>query len=76
MIAFIRENLEHDCPFAVSSPTGHKYEEADYENTLMHLRLVPATILTFQWDASISEEVTSVTTTYLKPEVMMLIQSL
>ncbi|KAI4468485.1 ubx-related [Holotrichia oblita] len=76
VLAFIQENLEHDCPFIVSSPTGHKYEVADHENTLMHLRLVPATILTFQWDPSIAEEITSVTTTYLKPEVMMLIQSL
>ncbi|KRT85108.1 hypothetical protein AMK59_1532, partial [Oryctes borbonicus] len=50
VIAFIQENLEHNCPFVLSSPTGHKFEETDNENTLMQLRLVPATIITFQWD--------------------------
>ncbi|GJQ66327.1 putative UBX domain-containing protein [Trypoxylus dichotomus] len=76
VIALVQENLEHDCPFLLSSPTGHKFDEADNESTLMQLRLVPATILTFQWDPSIAEEITSVTNTYLKPDVMMLIQSL
>lgn len=76
IIEFIKENLEHNCPFVLSLPTGHKFEETDNENTLMHLRLVPATILTFQWDPSIAEEITAVTNTYLKPDVMMLIQSL
>lgn len=76
IIEFVQENLEHDCPFILSSPTGHKYEDADSDSTLMQLRLVPATILTFQWDPSIAEEITSVTATYLKPDVMMLIQSM
>lgn len=68
--------MEHDCPFTLSLPTGHKFEEGDHENSLMDLRLVPATIIAFQWDNSVAEEITAVTTTYLKPDVMMLIQSL
>lgn len=44
----------------------------------MDLRLVPATILSFQWDPEVAEDVAagSQNTTFLKPEVMMLMQSL
>lgn len=74
---FIEENLDNPgLPFVLTSPTGHKFEEQDKESTLMDLRLVPATILIFQWDQSIAEDVASVTNTYLKPDVMMLVQSL
>lgn len=76
VIDFIQQNLEHSgLPFVLSLPTGHKLEESDYDSTLMQLRLVPATILTFQWDTSIGEELSTVSS-YLKPEVMMLMQTL
>lgn len=43
----------------------------------MDLRLVPATILSFQWDPMVAEDVAAGTqNTFLKPEVMMLMQSL
>lgn len=77
IIDFILENLETDCTqFVLTSPTGHKFEEADKESTLFNLRLVPATILTFQWESSILDEMAKCSNTYLKPEVMMLMQSL
>ncbi|KAF5277290.1 hypothetical protein FQA39_LY18502 [Lamprigera yunnana] len=75
IIEFIRENLEHNIPFELTSPTGHKFEESDYESTLFMLKLVPATILIFQWEASISEDIINVHS-YLKTEIMMLVQSL
>ncbi|XP_022912967.1 UBX domain-containing protein 6 [Onthophagus taurus] len=76
VLSFIQENLEHDCPFIVLSPTGHKFEETDNDKSLVDLRLVPATILNFQWDPSIADEIQRVTNSYLKPELMMLIQAL
>lgn len=78
VIDFIQENLENPgLPFILMSPTGHKFEEEDKETTLMDLRLVPATILSFQWDPLVAEDVArSSHTTYLKPEIMMLMQPL
>lgn len=75
---FVKENLEHDgLPFILNSPTGLKYEESDKESSLMDLRLVPATILIFQWDPSVEEDLKAAgNITYLKPEVMLLVQSL
>ncbi|KAL1513965.1 hypothetical protein ABEB36_003299 [Hypothenemus hampei] len=75
---FIRENLEHEgLPFTLVDPMGHKFEEKDFDATLADLRLVPATILLFQWDPSIDEEMNaSGCNAYLKPEVMMLMQQL
>lgn len=43
----------------------------------MDLRLVPATILTFQWDPMVAEDIAAGShNTFLKPEIMMLMQSL
>lgn len=78
ILDFVRDNLEHDgLPFVLTDPTGHKFEEKDNETSLAELRLVPATILIFQWDPAFDEEIkASGSTTYLKPEVMMLMQQL
>lgn len=76
VIEFIQEHLENsNIPFVLNSPTGHKLEEADYENTLLALKLVPATILVFQWDSSYAEEMKRFNT-FLKPEMMILVQHL
>lgn len=78
VLEFVQENLENPgLPFDLTSPTGHKFEEEEKDKTLMDLRLVPATILLFQWDSSIAEDIaTGSNNTYLKPEVMMLMQPL
>lgn len=76
IIEFIHENLDISAPFVVTSPSGHKFEETDYDSTLFTLKLVPATILTFQWESTEAESMTKCSNTYLKPEVMMLVQQL
>lgn len=75
VLEFIQENLEHQLPFVVTSPTGHKFEEGDQESTLFALKLVPATILIFEWDPSIGEDIHNINS-YLKPEIMMLVRPL
>lgn len=78
MVDFVRENLEHEgLPFVLTSPTGHRFEEGDKESTLADLRLVPATILMFQWDPLVEQDLKLVNNVaYLKPEVMILVQSM
>ncbi|CAG9766427.1 unnamed protein product [Ceutorhynchus assimilis] len=78
VLDFVRDHLEHEgLPFILSSPTGLKLEEKDFDSTLADLRLVPATILIFQWDPAFDEEIkASGSNTFLKPEVMMLMQQL
>lgn len=75
---FVKENLEHDgLPFILSTPTGQRFEESDKESSFADLRLVPATILIFQWDPSVEEDLKAAgNITYLKPEVMLLVQSM
>lgn len=75
---FVKENIEHEgIPFVLSMPTGQKFEEGEKDSTLADLRLVPATILLFHWDPSIEEDLKAAgSMTYLKPEVMMLVQSM
>lgn len=74
VVELVQENLEYtSSSFTLSSPTGHKFEPADKEKTLFDLRLVPATILTFQWNEGVPEDVSC---TFLKPEVMMLVRAL
>lgn len=73
----MRENLENSgLPFVLSMPTGHKLEEADGEKTLVDLRLVPATILMFEWDPEYADAINAASTTILKPDVMMSLQSI
>lgn len=74
---FVQENLEHDLPFVLSMPTGHKVTlEEDANKTLIDLRLVPATILTFAWHSSVAEQIHNSPNkdVFLKPEVMVLVQ--
>ncbi|XP_026316157.1 UBX domain-containing protein 6 [Hyposmocoma kahamanoa] len=77
---FVAENLEHsDLPFILNTPTGHKLLlEEDANKTLIDLRLVPATVLTFAWHSSVIEEINNSPNkdVYLKPEVMLLVQEL
>lgn len=75
---FLRENLLNEgLPFILTTPTGHHLSDEDADKTLADLRLVPATILTFSWDSPVEEEVGSgQQPMYLKPEIMLLVQSL
>ncbi|XP_023936003.2 UBX domain-containing protein 6 [Bicyclus anynana] len=77
---FVQENLEHSgLPFVLNTPTGHKLvEEDDANKTLIDLRLVPATVLTFAWHNSIIEDINRSPNkdVYLKPEVMVLVQEI
>lgn len=77
VLEFVRSNLEHELPFVLTAPTGHKFEDGDHDQTLIHLKLVPASILNFQFDGEIVDNIQSIENlTYLKPEVMMTVQSL
>ncbi|XP_063834195.1 UBX domain-containing protein 6 [Ostrinia nubilalis] len=75
---FVQENLEHNgLPFVLNTPTGHKLLlEEDANKTLIDLRLVPATVLTFAWHSSVFEEINNSPNkdVFLKPEVMVLVQ--
>ncbi|KAJ4448122.1 UBX domain-containing protein 6 [Periplaneta americana] len=76
---FVRENLiNENLPFVLTTPTGHRLSEEDVDKSLAELRLVPATILTFSWDPSVVEELGGgqQQAMFLKPEVMILVQSL
>jgi UBX domain. len=75
---FLRENLlNEDLPFILTTPVGHQLSDEDGDKTLTDLRLVPAAILTFSWDFSIAEEgFQEQQPVYLKPEILMLMQSL
>lgn len=75
---FLKENLlNEDLPFILTTPIGHQLSDEDADKTLADLRLVPAAILTFSWDLSSAEEgVREQQLMYLKPEIMMLMQSL
>jgi hypothetical protein len=74
---FLRETLlNEDWPFILTTPTGHRLSDEDADKNLADLRLVPATILTFCLDPSIEEELgRGQQTMYLKPEIMILVQS-
>ncbi|KAL3285512.1 hypothetical protein HHI36_000043 [Cryptolaemus montrouzieri] len=77
VLEFVQSNLDLELPFVLAAPTGHKFEEPDNEQTLLQLKLVPATILNFQWEANIANSIPSTESmSYLKPEVMMTVQSL
>ncbi|XP_046436214.1 UBX domain-containing protein 6 [Neodiprion fabricii] len=74
VVEFVRENLISDeIPFVLTTPTGHRLGNEDYEKTLVDNRLVPASILNFSWDTEILD--TKGPTEYLKEEIICLIQS-
>lgn len=73
---FVRENLEiGDLPFNLILPTGHKIDESENDKTLVDMRLVPAAILMFEWNPEYADAINAASNTILKPEVMMLLQS-
>ncbi|CAB3226015.1 unnamed protein product [Arctia plantaginis] len=75
---FVQENLEHSgLPFILNTPTGQKLNlEDDANKTLIDLRLVPATVLTFAWHSSVAQEIQNSPNkdVYLKPEVLVMVQ--
>jgi hypothetical protein len=75
---FLRENLfNEDLRFILTTPIGQQLSDEDADKTLTELRLVPAAVLTFSWDSSIVEEgVQEQQPVFLKPEILMLMQSL
>lgn len=76
---FVRENLFNgDLPFILTTPTGLHLCNDDADKSLVDLRLIPATVLTFAWDPSIVEDVgnSGRELTYLKQETMILLQQL
>lgn len=76
---FVQQNLEYDLPFILNTPTGHKLTlEEDATKTLIDLRLVPATVLTFAWHPSVIDQINSSPNkdVFLKPEVMVLVNEI
>lgn len=72
VIEFVRENLEDEgLNFYLTTPTGHKLTSEDEQKSLVDLRLVPATILTFVIDSDTQPDRNIM---YLKGEVMLLVQ--
>ncbi|KAF4522279.1 hypothetical protein B566_EDAN011975 [Ephemera danica] len=69
------ENAEEVRHFSLVTPIGQKLTEGspEVENSLLELRLVPATILNFSWDTPCPAGVEEA---YLKPELMILMQPL
>lgn len=71
-MSFVRENLEDEnLAFVLTTPTGHRLTEEDEQNSLVDLRLVPATILTF---VPLSDFQLDRNKMFLKGEVMLLVQ--
>ncbi|KAK3740949.1 hypothetical protein QZH41_017801 [Actinostola sp. cb2023] len=79
LFAFVRESLVSDWqPFVLSDPTGQLKAE---ESTLNDLGLVPAAVVNFAWDANIMADIIAASgsvqqDSYLKPDLMALIQEL
>nr|CAD7448373.1 unnamed protein product [Timema bartmani] len=73
--SFLRETLvEEDRSFVLTTPTGHRLGPEEDSQTLVDLRLVPASVLIFSWDPPLVS--TDKQQLYLKPEVMILVQNL
>nr|CAD7461729.1 unnamed protein product [Timema tahoe] len=72
--SFLRETLvEEDRSFVLTTPTGHRLGLEEDSQTLVDLRLVPASVLIFSWDPPL---VSADKQLYLKPEVMILVQNI
>nr|CAD7257045.1 unnamed protein product [Timema shepardi] len=67
--SFLRETLvEEDRPFVLTTPTGHRLGPEEDSQTLVDLRLVPASVLIFSWDPPlVSADKQQL---YLKPEIV------
>lgn len=71
IIEFVKENVvSPENEFVLTTGTGHRLVEADYGKNLLELHLVPASILLFVSVGETKEE------SFLKPEVMIQLQSL
>nr|CAI5866291.1 unnamed protein product [Callosobruchus analis] len=65
------------CLIRIRFPDGLYLQDSERDSSLADLRLVPATILNFQWDPAIVEDIKAATggnVPYLKPEIMVLMQ--
>ncbi|KAK7102075.1 UBX domain-containing protein 6-like [Littorina saxatilis] len=76
---FVGENLIDWLPFNLTTATGQKLTEDNV--TLAELGLAPAAVVNFSWDAEVQADITAQKGaqkdgSYLKPEVMALIQSM
>ena len=67
---FVQEHVVSNEEFVLSTATGQRMTDDDGPKTLVELHLVPATILLFNWVTDLPEQA------YLKPEVMLQLQSL
>lgn len=70
---FVQSCMKHEsAEFHLVGPTGHKFEEEDFEKSLYDLRLVPNILLIFSYD---DPELVP-PGNYIKEELLMLIQPL
>ncbi|XP_055716294.1 UBX domain-containing protein 6 [Phlebotomus papatasi] len=70
---FVQSCMKHEsAEFHLVGPTGHKFEEDDFEKSLYDLRLVPNILLIFSYD---DPELVP-PGNYIKEELLMLIQPL
>ncbi|XP_033625124.1 UBX domain-containing protein 6-like [Asterias rubens] len=80
LFEFTRNMLVNDWqPFVLTDATGRKFSEENC--SLAELRLAPAAVVNFSWDAAIMAEITAAQGTvqqkeFLKPELMSSIQTL
>lgn len=61
--------------FNLLTATGHKFTESDYDQSLLELRLVPASVLTFVLISDTGVKVQH-DVHVLKPEIILLLQQL
>lgn len=74
VMEFVRVNLvDEETPFALQTATGHRLTEEEYDQSLIDLKLVPASVLTFVW---LNDNSKAHHATILKPEIMILVQEL
>ncbi|XP_012263399.2 UBX domain-containing protein 6 [Athalia rosae] len=74
VIEFVKENLVSDeIPFILTTPFGYRLSDEDHDKSLIDLKLVPASILNFNWDTEILNA--KGPTEYLKDDILCLIQS-
>lgn len=77
VLNFVAENLvQDDQSFVLVMANGCRLSQEEANQTLVDLRLVPASILIFSWDTQETEEKSvDQQAIYLKPEVMLLVQA-
>uniref|UniRef100_A0A1A8IQR0 UBX domain-containing protein 6 n=1 Tax=Nothobranchius kuhntae TaxID=321403 RepID=A0A1A8IQR0_NOTKU len=79
LFEFVRESLVDGWqPFELVAPGGQKLQESE-EVSLVECNLVPAALLTFNWDAVVQADIAAAggkSPTLLKPELLETIQTL